>query len=181
MVEINGIAAKGTAETQSRLVVMAKVLGPFGVRGWIKIQHYTEEPDSLARYPKWCLRFGEEWREVELEESERHGDHMVARIRGCENRDEAARFSGALVAVIREAMPEAGDGEFYRDDLVGLKVVNLIGENLGEVSEIFESGAHPILRVVWSGGERLLPFVPQVVGGIDLAAGEIRVDWGADW
>jgi len=170
------------ADTQSRLVVMARVLGPFGVKGWVKIQPYTEEPDSLAGYATWWLRVGDtDWREVELEESERHAGHMVARMRGCNDRDEAARLSGAQVAVSRDAMPQAGDGEFYRDDLVGLMVVNQSGDNLGKVTEIFENGAHPILRVVWSGGERLLPFIPQVVSSIDMQAGEIRVDWGTDW
>jgi len=170
------------AGTQSRLVVMAKVLGPFGVRGWIKVQPYTEEPDSLAGYATWWLRHGEaEWQEVELEESERHAGQMVARMRGCNSREDAARYSGAQIAVARDAMPQADEGEFYRDDLVGLKVVNLAGENLGTVTEIFENGAHPVLRVAWQDGERLLPFIPQVLGSIDLQAGEIRVDWGADW
>jgi 16S rRNA processing protein RimM len=169
------------AEKESRRVVMAKVLGPFGVRGWVKIQPYTEEPDSLVQYTTWWLRVGEEWREVALEESERHAGHMVARLRGCLTREDAARYSGAQVAVDRQAMPNAREGEFYRDDLVGLTVMNLSDENLGNVTEIFENGAHPILRVGWTGGERLLPFIPQVVSSIDIEAGEIRVDWGADW
>lgn len=169
------------ADTESRLVVMAKVLGPFGVRGWVKVQPYTEEPDSLARYSTWWLRVGDSWQEVALEESERHAGHMVARMKGCTSREEAARFSGAQVAVVRKDMPEAKEGEFYLDDLVDLTVINLSGENLGKVAEIFENGAHPIMRVAWTGGERLLPFIPQVVSGINIEAGEIRVDWGADW
>jgi len=170
------------AETQSRRVVMARVLGPFGVKGWVKIQPFTEEPDSLAEYPVWWLRVGDTgWREFVLEECERHAGHLVARMRGCNDRDEATRLSGAEVAVSRDAMPQAAEGEFYRDDLVGMTVVNLSGDDLGKVTEIFENGAHPVLRVVWQGGERLLPFIPQVVSSIGMEAGEIRVDWGADW
>ena len=169
------------AEPQSRLVVMGRVLGPFGVKGWVKIQTFTERPDSLAQYPAWWVRVGERWREIEWEESERHGQHFVARMRGVVDRDEAAHFSGAQIAISRDAMPEAGEGEIYREDLLGLKVVNLAGEELGAVKEIFENGAHDILRVAWTGGERLLPYIPSVVIGIDLVSGEIRVDWGADW
>ncbi|MFM9970347.1 MAG: ribosome maturation factor RimM [Burkholderiales bacterium] len=181
MAAVAGMALAGMEDRQSRLVVMAKVLGPFGVRGWMKIQHYTDEPDSLARYPKWWLRIGDEWREYELAESERHGGHMVARIAGFASREEVASLSGAQVAVKRSDLPRAKKGEFYRDDLVGMAVVNLSGEALGEVSEIFENGAHPILRVAFDGGERLLPFIPQVVSEIDLEGSLIRVDWGADW
>ena len=169
------------AEPQSRLVVMGRVLGPFGVRGWVKIQTFTERPDSLAQYPAWWVRVGHSWREIELAESERHGEHFVARMRGVADRDEAARLSGAQIAISRDALPEAGEGEIYREDLLGFKVVNLAGEELGRVKEIFENGAHDILRVEWTGGERLLPYIPPVVTGIDLDSGEIRVDWGTDW
>jgi len=169
------------AEPQSRLVVMGRVLGPFGVKGWIKIQPYTERPGSLAQYPTWWMRIAQDWCEFQPEESEQHGQHLVARVRGFVNRDEAARFSGAEIAVSRDALPEAGAGEFYRSDLVDLKVVNLAGEDLGRVKEMFDNGAHDILRVVWVGGERLLPFIPAVVKEIDLDAREIRVEWGADW
>ena len=174
------------ADRQSRLVVMGRVLGPFGVRGWIKIQPYTERPDSLAQYPSWWVRIAQEWLEFQPEESEQHGQHLVARLRGFVDRDEVARFSGAEIAVSRDALPETGEGEFYRSDLIDLKVVNLAGEDLGRVKEMFDNGAHDILRVVWgdreqAGGERLLPFIPSVVKDIDMDAGEIRVEWGADW
>ena len=102
-------------------------------------------------------------------------------MRGFVNRDEAARFSGAEIAVRRDALPKAEAGEFYRSDLVDLKVVNQAGDDLGRVKEMFDNGAHDILRVEWEGGERLLPFIPAVVKEIDLDAGEIRVEWGADW
>ena len=163
------------------MVVMGRVLGPFGVKGWIKIQPYTETPGSLAQYPAWWMHIARGWREFQPEESEQHGQHLVARMRGFVNRDGAAQFSGAEIAVSRDALPKAGAGEFYRADLVDLKVVNLSGEELGRVKEVFDNGAHDIIRVGWSGGERLLPFIAGVVSEIDMDAGEIRVDWGADW
>ena len=164
------------------MVVMGRVLGPFGVKGWIKIQPYTERPGSLAQYPAWWMRIAQDdWREFQPEESEQHGQHLVARMRGFVNRDEAAQFSGAEIAVCRDALPEAGAGEFYRSDLVDLKVVNLSGEELGRVKELFDNGAHDILRLECAGGERLLPFIASVVKEVDVDAGEIRVDWGVDW
>ncbi len=167
--------------TEPRRVVMGRILGPFGVKGWVKIQSYTEEAASLSRYPVWWVQHAEGWREIRVAESELHGDHLVARLQDCVDRDAAGRFSGAQIAVNREAMPEAEPGEFYWTDLVDLKVVNRAGENLGRVAEIFDNGAHPIMRVAGESGERLLPFIETVVVEIDEQAGEIRVDWGADW
>jgi 16S rRNA processing protein RimM len=63
--------------------------------------------------------------------------------------------------VAREDLPEAGANEFYWADLVGLKVTNEAGEDLGTVSRVFETGANDVL-VVMRGPEanereRLIP------------------------
>jgi 16S rRNA processing protein RimM len=86
-----------------------------------------------------------------------------------------------LIAVPREALPAVADNEFYAADLIGLEVVNRAGERLGRVERLFGNGAHDVASVRSQGGERLIPFVAPVLDRIDLDAGEIHVDWGADW
>ena len=81
----------------------------------------------------------------------------------------------------REALPQNASNEFYWVDLVGLKVVNVRDEELGVVAELFDNGAHPVMRVVAGETERLLPFVGQVVRQVELAQGRIRVEWELDW
>ena len=157
---------------------MGRVLGPFGVRGWVKIHPYTEHPAGLTQYAQWWLRTPKGWQAFSPAETEQHGQHLVARLQGLSDRDEASGFTGVDIAVDREVLPETDSGEYYKDDLVGLKVVNLAGENLGRVVEVFENGAHDILRVVDAGVERLLPFIGNVVEKVDIGAGEIQVDWG---
>jgi 16S rRNA processing protein RimM len=44
-------------------------------------------------------------------------------------------------------LPETGEDEYYWSDLVGLRVINEQDENLGEITEMFETGAHDIMRV----------------------------------
>ena len=78
-------------------------------------------------------------------------------------------------------LPQTPEGEFYQADLIGLAVQNEGGEQLGRVSGMFSNGGHDVLQVRQEGGERLLPFVPTVVKGVDLAAGLIHVDWQSDW
>lgn len=167
------------------LVVMGRVLGSYGVRGWIKVEPFTERADGLAAYRNWWLGLGGEWREMTVAESASHGRHLVARLENCATREEAARFRGCEIALPREAMPKPGEGEFYRADLIGLRVVNRSGEELGGIAGWLDHGAHPVMRVRWESGERhgerLLPFVPKVVEQVDLEARVVRVDWEADW
>ena len=69
----------------------------------------------------------------------------------------------------------------HKSDLIGLSVVNEEGIPLGTVKQMIETGANDVI-VVQGERERLLPYVwQQVVRGVDLAAGEMRVDWDPDF
>ena len=160
---------------------MGRILAPFGVKGWVKVETFSESPENLARHRSWWIGSEGDWRECRVAETERHGDRLVARLEGCENPEAAAAYRGREIAVPREALPPAGADEFYQADLVGLEVWNLIDERLGTVTGLFNNGAHEVMRVAGEEGERLLPFIPQVVREVDMQAGRVRVDWGKDW
>lgn len=164
-------------------VVMGRVLGAYGIHGWLRVQPYTESPQGLTGYPKWWLRQGQEgWREVAVAEARAHGSLLVARLEGDLSREGAARLRGVEIGVPRTAFPVLGEGTIYETDLIGLRVVNRSGEELGRVQGLVSNGAHPVVRVQGQeGAERLLPYVPTVVERVDLEAGALHVDWGADW
>lgn len=173
-----------TASASSQLVLVGRVLVPFGVKGWLKVEPFTESPESLRRFGEWRLGRGEpseSWQTAWVAESATHSGNVVARIEGCGDRDAALMFRGMGIAVPRAQLPAAKPGEFYQSDLVGLQVVNMQREALGQVAGLFSNGAHEVMRVRHDGGERLLPFVPAIVQGVDLDAGLVRVDWQSDW
>ena len=87
----------------------------------------------------------------------------------------------AEVALRREDLPEPAAHEFYQVDLIGLEVVNGQGECLGRVAGFIATGANDVMRVEHEGGERLVPARAEVTRKVDLAAGTVEVDWGADW
>lgn len=169
---------------------MGRVLAPFGVKGWVKVDCFTESPANLRNYRRWWLATagkgagsaaGAAWSEIVVAESALHGARLVARFEGCDSPEAAVHYRGCEVAVPREALPEARENEFYQADLIGLEVRNLNDERLGVVTEVFSNGAHEILRLSDGSGERLLPYIATVVRAVEIGAGLIRVDWGADW
>ena len=110
-----------------------------------------------------------------------HGAYLVARFRGCDSPEQAGAYRGAEVALKREDLPEPAEHEFYQVDLIGLEVVNERGERLGRVAGFITTGANDVMRVAHESGERLVPATAEVIRKVDLAAGTVEVDWGADW
>jgi len=161
---------------------MGRVTAPYGVKGWVRIEPYSEDPGRLTAQRTWWLGKRGDWRRVEVLESVlQHGAKLVARLQGCVERDAALALKGSEVALERAVLPQNAPNEFYWADLVGLKVVNEKSEALGVVAEIFDNGAHAVMRVVDGESERLLPFAGRVVQEVDRAQGLIRVEWGLDW
>jgi 16S rRNA processing protein RimM len=163
------------------LVIMGRVAAPYAVRGWVKLQTFTEHLDNLLDYPVWHVGKGGNWRAYEVVEAKVHSNHLIAQLDGVDDRNAAEALQGYEVAVVRQELPAAGENEYYWDDLIGLEVVNLAGESLGKVAGLLESGAHDILKVVAGEQERLIPFTDPIVRGVDAEAGRILVDWGKDW
>lgn len=162
------------------MVVMGRIVAPYGIKGWVKIQPFTEALDGLFDYEHWWLADEGSWREGELEDAKVHGSVLVAKFVGCEGRDGAFALKGKEIAVSRDEMPEAEEDEYYWSDLIGLNVRNLQQVDLGKVKDVFETGANDVL-VVQGERERLIPFGGQVVQEVDLAKGAILVDWDADF
>ena len=88
-----------------------------------------------------------------------HGKGLVVQLAGCADRDQAATFAGAEIAIPRSALAELDADEYYWADLVGLEVVTTAGEALGTVDHLIETGANDVL-VVRGDRERLIPFTP---------------------
>lgn len=156
---------------------MGRIGGLFGVKGWVKLLSYTEPRTALFDYQPLYLAEGDNWRPIELEQSQSHGKGLIAKLAGVDDRDTAAALSGREIAIHREQLPSPASGEYYWADLQGLRVVTVDGVELGRVDHLFSTGANDVL-VVRGERERLIPFLrDQVIHGVDLDAGTIRVDW----
>lgn len=141
---------------------------------------YTDPREAVLDYDRWLLSGKNGWQEATVAEGQRHGKTVIVRINGYDDRDKAAGLIGTEIGVPRDELPETDSDQYYWSDLEGLSVVDRHGTELGKVDYLLETGANDVM-VVKGETERLIPFVmDKVVLGVDLAKGEIRVDWEWD-
>jgi 16S rRNA processing protein RimM len=163
------------------MIILGRVSGLFGVRGWVKIYSHTAPRKGILRYKTWYLHRNGGWQAYELAAGHAQGKGVVAQLEGFDDRDQAAALVGIDIAIKREQLPKLNPGEYYWSDLEGLRVENLEGIDLGVVSHLFETGANDVM-VVEGDRERLIPYTRgEAVKEVDLEAGLILVDWDADF
>ena len=161
-------------------VVLGRIAGVFGVKGWVKVFSHTEPREGILKYQNWLLKRGDSWQAVTVEDGKPHGKSVIAKLADVEDRDAAADLLDTDIAVSREDMPATQAGEYYWADLEGLQVVHRDGRSLGKVAYLMATGANDVL-VVDGDGESLIPFVMgEVILDVDLALGQISVDWEWD-
>ena len=178
------------AEFPPDAVEVGRIVGAWGVKGWIRVDPHAADPQALFSSKRWHLRPPEplpagparSWPALlRVIQAREQGSSVVAQVQGVEDRDAAQALRGARVHVSRASFPTPAADEYYWVDLIGLAVVNRQGEALGEVEGLLETGAHAVLRVRRGEEEVLIPFVDAYVDRVDLAARTVFVDWGLDY
>jgi 16S rRNA processing protein RimM len=162
-------------------VEIGRIGSPFGIEGGLHVDSFTDPPESLFDFPEWKVRLANGERTVlRAEEARPQGQRFVVYVEGIEDRDAAARLTGSIIEVARSELPPTGERQFYQADLVGLRVRNVEGVELGVLQHFLDMPAHPVM-VVKGAKEHLIPAVPQHLQKVDLAAGEVLVDWPEDF
>jgi 16S rRNA processing protein RimM len=187
--------------SQDDMLVVGKITGCYGVKGWVKIHSFTEPRENFLAFGKWVLLRRGVPEPIEFDDGRVQGKGLVAHIAGVDDRTLAEAYSGLEVAVRGDSLPALEEGDYYWSQLQGLQVwcrdaSGAGGEDreqtadktaervlLGTVDYLIETGANDVLVVKPSADsiddrERLIPYLPgEVVTKVDLDRAEMEVSW----
>lgn len=156
-------------------LAVGKLRKPHGVLGEISMEVWTDFPERLIVGSPVFI--GPQYRPFTIRSCRWNKDMLLISFPEFNTPEAVGMLRNELVYVPSDDRPQLGEGEFYHHQLIGLRVITEMGENLGEIVEILETGSNDVLVVQPEHGpELLLPVVDSVVLNIDLEAGEVRVN-----
>jgi 16S rRNA processing protein RimM len=165
-------------------IVLGKVGAVYGIKGWLKIHSFTDEQEAILDYFPWSLKLGNNRQSVEIVDWRKHNNGLVVHVAGIDDRDIAQKLVGSEILVNESALSDLPEGEFYWRDLIGMSVVTDKGYDLGQVSDLMETGANDVLVVKanikdgFGKKERLIPYLfDQVILSVSQENKQICVDW----
>lgn len=163
-------------------IVLGKFGSTYGVRGWIKVYSYTDPSDNLQTYPNWQVKFKGAWQPLPVEGKKKHGNILIAKIRGIESPEEVHKYTNCLIGVYPHDLPALAPGEYYWSQLEGLTVTTASGQTLGKIDHLLSTeGSNDVMVVIDADGrECLIPYLKSVVLAVDLDTKQMRVDWELD-
>ena len=170
-------------------LVVGRISAVYGVRGWVKVMSFTQQASKIFDYQPWLVDKDGRLQSIQVDEWKNHGDGLVARLKGIDDRDVARDWCLKDIRVDAALLPELTENEFYWHQLQDLVVYSQYGNTerrLGVVLSLLETGAHGVLVVKGDAEsidrrERLIPYSDQYVLNIDLGAQRIDVTWDPDF
>lgn len=177
------------SEAAGERLVIGRITGCHGIKGWVKVHSYTEPQENFLDYGGWMVQRRGGLQAVEFDAGRRQGKGLVAHIKGVDDRNQAETFQGLEVSVEGGQLPALEEGDYYWHQLQGMQVWCGSDDEqvlLGTVDYLIETGANDVLVVKACEGsydqrERLIPWLPgSTVTRVDEQAGRIEVDWFLD-
>ena len=179
------------------LIELGAVSEAQGLQGQVKVRPHSTEPVALlssktvwlSLIPRRAEGVAASVEQASLTQykvksAKMHSGNVVMALEGISDRDQALVLKGARILVARDAFPKADSESYYWVDLIGCHAVNLQNEELGEVIDVSENGAHGVIAIGDASSKtikQLVPFVKEVVQNVDLANKTITLDWQSDW
>ncbi len=163
-------------------VELGKLVGVWGVKGWVKLHSYTRNRADISQYKVWYLqkpRSKVEPVPIEVLNCREQGQGIVAQLEGVDDRDQAAAMSGQVIFVKQSDLPKLPEGEFYWQQLIGLTVSSSEAV-IGRIDSILETGANDVLvcnNVEEGKADVLIPYTDEIILEVDVNAGTMLVDW----
>ena len=155
------------------LIEIARISGPHGLKGKIKIIPFGDSFKRFLRYTHLIL--GKNSPPLEILSAQNRRSFYIIELAGFTHISQVEPLKGETLFIKREQLEEPEEDEYYWRDLLGLKVIDTQGAVLGEIVDIFSTGSNDVY-VVDKSKQYLIPATKDVIKEISLEKGCITID-----
>lgn len=107
--------------TDSKRILVGKIVAPQGIRGEVRVQSFAENPRDFQKFSVQSAKFNDG--DFVFVRVVPNSNVVIAKIRGVDNRNVAETMRGTELFITRDALPQLENGEYYQADLIGFDVV----------------------------------------------------------
>ena len=122
------------------------------------------------------MKIDNEWTTIDVLNGRVQAKTIVANIKGVNDREQAREYIGLDVYIETSQLPKLAKGQYYWNQLIGLKVINTNDVILGEVSSMVATGSNDVM-VVKGKKEHWVPYIEPFLIKVNIDSQEIHVDW----
>ena len=158
------------------LLQVGIITSTHGVRGEVKVYPTTDDPRRFRRLKEVVLDTGREKINLEIEGVKFFKQFVILKFKGLDNINDIEKYRQKSLYVTRKNAVRLQRDEYFIADLIGLKVQDEDGTELGTVKDVIETGAKDVYEVEMADGRSLLlPAIKQCILNVDVENGMMQV------
>jgi 16S rRNA processing protein RimM len=150
-----------------QFIPIARVVAPWGIHGEVKAEPMTDFSERFACGETVYLR----GLPVTIESSRWHDNSIILKLAAIDTRNQAQEIRGSFLEIPSSQLHSLTEGEYYRFQLIGLKVLSTEGKPLGQLSDVIQTGSNDVYEISSDTNVFLIPATDEVIKSIDLDKG----------
>lgn len=151
------------------LLRVGVITSTHGIKGEVKVFPTTDDPNRFKKLKHCIIPLRRENIELEVCSVKFFKQYVILKFKGYDSINDIEQFVKKDIMVTRENAVKCEPGEYFICDLIGLTVVTDDGQELGELTEVLETGANNVYEVTAKNGKTILiPVIDQCIIGHDM-------------
>lgn len=147
-----------------------------GLKGEVKVFPTTDDPNRFRRLKEVILDTGKEEHVLEIEGVKFFKQMVILKFKGLDDIGDVEKFRRGTLSVTRENAVKLRKNEYFIADLIGMRVENEDGSELGTLQDVIATGANDVYDVRLSDGRQvLIPAIRECILSVDVEEGRMRV------
>ncbi len=157
-----------------------KIVGTHGINGTLRVNPICDSAEFLTGFKTFYLSRNpsENQKESEILNAvsvKAHKNIALITVKGITNIEEAEKLRGKIIYINRNDI-KLKKGQFFINDLLGCKVLNKNGKELGVLTDVSATGANDVWHIKQSGTEYLVPYIKDIEADVDIDNGVITIN-----
>lgn len=158
------------------LATVAAVLKPHGLKGAVRLELASDNPDRFRKGARLLIVQGDRIREAQVERFVDQGRYGIVKLSGVDSPEQAQELRGAELAVEASDLPPLPQGSYYTFQILGMEVRSAAGESLGRIVGIEAMPAGDVYRVEGASGGFGIPALGDIIQRVDAERGVMVID-----
>lgn len=173
------------SKEKTNFILIATIGKSKGLNGEFFLNSLSEPKENIINYINF--KFGDSKKSIKFDYIKPINKKLIAKLTDINDVDEIKKLTNKELFINKSQLPELPDDEVYWHDLIGMKVINTLNEDIGIVDEVNNFGSSDILMINSSktsidNESRLIPFIKdKYIISYSITNNLLIVDWGLDF
>lgn len=161
---------------KSPYLACGQIVKPQGLRGEVKVQPLTDDPQRFLQLAQVFLKQPDGYRTVAVVSVRLHEGFAYMQLQGVSSRDQAESLRGQYLWVDRANAAKLPEGRYYIADILGALLVDEGGKSYGRVKDVIQTGANDVYVIEQGAREWMMPALKSIIVRYVLDEGHILID-----